>query len=147
MSFFFRPKTLRINSFGICRGEPASCRRRACFRRTECMSRIRIAPEIKAAVSILILVQCVFALACYQRKPAGLHAPASNVSAFADVININTASPDELQRIPHVGEKLASKIVEHRELNGPFRRVEHLMLIPGISDKRFRKIRPMVRVE
>lgn len=65
----------------------------------------------------------------------------------AHSININTALADELQRIPHVGEKLAAKIIEHREIHGPFRRVEHLMLIPGISDKRFRKIRPMVRVE
>ena len=62
-------------------------------------------------------------------------------------ININTAPATELTRIPHIGDKLAAKIVEHRELNGPFRRVEHLMLIQGISDTRFRKIRPLVRVE
>ena len=62
-------------------------------------------------------------------------------------VNINTASPEELQKIPHIGESLARKIVEHREANGPFRRVEHLMLVSGISDKRFRKIRPLVRVE
>ena len=62
-------------------------------------------------------------------------------------ININTASAEDLQRIPHIGEKLAAKITEHREVNGPFRRVEHLMLISGISDERFRKIRPLVRVE
>ena len=96
---------------------------------------------------ILILLQCVFALACHRGEPAGLHAPISNVTSSPGVININNASAEELQRIPHVGEKLAARIIEHRELNGPFRRVEHLMLIPGISDKRFRKIRPMVRVE
>ena len=47
----------------------------------------------------------------------------------------------------HVGESIAKKIIVHRETHGPFRRVEHLMLIQGISDKRFRKIRPLVRVE
>ncbi len=54
---------------------------------------------------------------------------------------------DELQKIPHVGESIAKKIIAHRETYGPFRRAEHLMLIQGISDKRFRKIRPLVRVE
>lgn len=71
----------------------------------------------------------------------------STAASAASAININTASSDELQRIPHIGEKLAAKIVEHREVHGPFRRVEHLMLIQGISDKRFRKIRPLVRTE
>jgi competence protein ComEA len=68
-------------------------------------------------------------------------------SVYTNAVNLNTASAEELQRIPHIGEKLASKIIEHREVRGPFRRVEHLMLIQGISDKRFRKIRPLVRVE
>ena len=54
---------------------------------------------------------------------------------------------EELQKIPHIGEKLAAKIVNYREANGAFRRVEHLMLIPGISDRRFRTIKPFVRVE
>ena len=62
-------------------------------------------------------------------------------------VNINTASVDELQAIPHVGESMAKKIIEHRETNGPFRRPEHLMLISGVSDERFRKIRPLIRVE
>jgi competence protein ComEA len=96
-------------------------------------------------VKVLILVSCLLISACGQQPPI---ADGSTVSAAAEnAININTASADELTRIPHVGEKLAEKIIEHRELNGPFRRVEHLMLIQGISDTRFRKIRPLVRVE
>ena len=62
-------------------------------------------------------------------------------------VNINTAPLEDLQKIPHVGESLARKIIEHRETNGPFRRAEHLILVSGISDRRFRKIRPLVRVE
>jgi competence protein ComEA len=62
-------------------------------------------------------------------------------------VNINTASAPDLQTIPHVGEKLAMKIIEHRRRYGPFRRPEHLMLIDGIGDKRFRKIRHLIRVE
>jgi competence protein ComEA len=84
-------------------------------------------------------------MACGHRSPDVTHT--ANIAAAEYAININTATLDELQRIPHVGEKVAARIVEHRQINGPFRRVEHLMLIQGISDKRFRKIRPLVRVE
>ena len=68
-------------------------------------------------------------------------------TASPSAININTASAEDLERIPYIGEKLAGKIVEYREEHGPFRRTEHLMLIQGISDKRFRKIRQMVKAE
>ena len=62
-------------------------------------------------------------------------------------ININTASVAELERIPFIGEKLAVKIVEHRETHGRFRKAEHLMLIQGISDKKFRQISNVVKVD
>ena len=97
----------------------------------------RIAP-------VILILSTVFGLACTRRQasvPVRPHEP----PAYA--VNINTAPMGELQKIPHVGESIAKKIISHRETHGPFRRVEHLMLIQGISDKRFRKIRPLVRVE
>ena len=63
-----------------------------------------------------------------------------------DAININTADAAQLQRIPNVGEKFALAIIEHRKRFGPFRRPEHLLLINGVSDKRFREIRHLIRV-
>lgn len=42
---------------------------------------------------------------------------------------------------------MAQKIIEHREKQGPFRRPEELMLIRGISDIRFRRIRHLIRVK
>ena len=65
----------------------------------------------------------------------------------AESVNINNASVEELQRIPHVGESIAQKIIEHRGKYGPFKRPEHLMLIQGMSDVRFRRIRHLIRVE
>lgn len=62
-------------------------------------------------------------------------------------ININSADSPELQRIPYIGEKLALSIIEHRERFGPFRKTEHLLLINGVSDKRFREIRHLIRVD
>lgn len=99
------------------------------------------------AQKLLILVVCLFAPACGHRPMVTTQPETAAEPAAEYAININTASLDELQRIPHIGEKLAGRIIEYRTVNGPFRRVEHLMLIDGISDTRFRKIRRLVRVE
>lgn len=62
-------------------------------------------------------------------------------------INLNTASAAELERLPGVGPVLAERIITCREENGRFRRAEHLMMVRGISDRKFREIRSLVRVE
>jgi competence protein ComEA len=62
-------------------------------------------------------------------------------------ININTASAKELEALPGIGKGLAERIVEHREKYGPFRRTEHLIIVRGISDGRFRALRDLITVE
>lgn len=63
------------------------------------------------------------------------------------LININTASRQELEKLPGVGAGIAERIVAHREQYGPFRRAEHLMMVRGISDHKFRQLRAMIVVE
>lgn len=72
--------------------------------------------------------------------------PTQNIAA-ANSININTASADEIEILPAIGRKTAELIVAFREANGPFRRREHLLLIRGISEKRFAEIRQFLRTE
>ncbi len=62
-------------------------------------------------------------------------------------ISINEASREELERLPGIGPALAARIVEHRERHGPFRRAEHLLVVRGISERRFRDLRPHVTAE
>src|ERR1051325_8551232 len=62
-------------------------------------------------------------------------------------ININTASADELEKLPGIGRALAARIIEHREKYGSFRKPEHLIIVRGISDKRFRALRELITVE
>jgi len=62
-------------------------------------------------------------------------------------ININTASADELEKLPGIGKGLAGRIIEHRETFGPFRKPEHLIIVRGISDKRFHALQEMITVE
>lgn len=62
-------------------------------------------------------------------------------------ININLASPAELERLPGVGKATAAHIIAYREQYGRFRRAEHLMMIRGISERRFRELRALITVE
>jgi len=71
--------------------------------------------------------------------------PNNNLSAAT--VNINSASADELEKLPHIGETLAQRIIAFREQNGPFQRPENLMLVEGISEKKFREIRSLITVK
>ncbi len=42
---------------------------------------------------------------------------------------------------------MAERIVAHREQYGPFRRTEHMMMVRGISDRKYRQMRTMIVVE
>jgi competence ComEA-like helix-hairpin-helix protein len=82
-------------------------------------------------------------LACTTRKD---YVPIPHLNTESTV-NINTAPAYELEKLPYIGQKTAEAIVKFREQNGTFRRVEHLMLIDGVSEKRFLEIRGLITVE
>ena len=62
-------------------------------------------------------------------------------------MNVNTASAAELETLPGVGPMLAGRIIAYREEHGNFRRAEHLMMVRGISDRKFREMRSLIKVE
>ncbi len=82
-----------------------------------------------------------------QQPTASVQTMAATNQQTATRININTASEKELEKLPGIGRGLAERIVEHREKYGPFRRPEHLIMVRGISDKRFRALRDSITVE
>jgi competence ComEA-like helix-hairpin-helix protein len=65
----------------------------------------------------------------------------------APLININTASTKELESLPGIGKGLASRIIAFREQFGRFRRAEYLLMVRGISDRRYRALRALVTAE
>jgi len=64
----------------------------------------------------------------------------------AKPVNLNTATAEELAQLPGVGEVIAARIVRHREVSGPFRSVDELLIVRGISRKKLEKLRPYVKV-
>lgn len=63
------------------------------------------------------------------------------------LINLNTATPAELQTLPGIGPALAKRIIEFREKRHGFKKVEELLAIPGISEKKWKAIRDKVEVK
>ncbi len=56
-------------------------------------------------------------------------------------VDINRAGVTDMTRLPGVGEVIATRIVSHREANGPFRTVEDLLDVPGIGEGKLAAIR------
>jgi competence protein ComEA len=62
------------------------------------------------------------------------------------LININTATVDELDELPGIGEVRAQAIVDYRNQNGPFASVDDLLAVDGISEGVLEDLRPLVTV-
>ncbi|HEV8375877.1 MAG TPA: helix-hairpin-helix domain-containing protein [Candidatus Polarisedimenticolia bacterium] len=79
---------------------------------------------------------------------AVLAVPATAFGAAAEEklsrVNLNTATVDELTTLPGIGPSYAKRIVEFREKNGPFKKVEDLLNVQGIGEKTLEKIRDRV---
>lgn len=67
-------------------------------------------------------------------------------SASQELIDVNTASPAELEALPGIGEVLAQRIVDHRTEHGPFATVEDLLDVSGIGEAILADIRDLVTV-
>lgn len=96
---------------------------------------------------LLLTIFCFLTINCRQKDAKQSFPQQKPVSVAENAININTASAQELEKLPNIGAKLAEKIIEHRELYGNFRKPEHLMLVSGISDRRFREMRNFIKIE
>lgn len=57
-------------------------------------------------------------------------------------VDPSAADATELDRLPRVGPKLAARIVEDRERNGPFRSPEDLLRVPGVGPRMLEEVRP-----
>ena len=98
---------------------------------------------VLSLVAVTALVAATGATLAAQTKtpPAAAAKPASTA-----VVNINTASATEIATLPGVGAKMAARIIEYRQKNGPFKKVEELMNVRGIGEKNFLKLKPQLAV-
>ncbi len=67
-----------------------------------------------------------------------------NPNPDVDLININTATLEELDALPSIGATTAQKIIDYRELHGPFTTIEDIMNVSGIGPATFDEIKDLI---
>jgi competence protein ComEA len=94
---------------------------------------------LTAAIAVIALSAPV--LSAQSKAPA----PKPEATATAPV-NLNTATAEQLASIPGVGPKMAERIIDYRQKNGGFKKVEDLMNVSGVGEKSFLKMKPLITV-
>jgi competence protein ComEA len=98
----------------------------------------------------LSLAAAAFLISAYPPSDAAAQGNAGTRSgakpAGTGVININTASATDLEVLPGIGAKTAARIVEYRQKNGPFKKIEELMNVQGVGEKSFLKLKEQITV-
>ena len=86
-------------------------------------------------------------------QPAGIitnkianNSQTASAGAADTLININTANSGQLQVLNGVGPATAQKIIDYRESNGVFKKIEDIMKVSGIGDKTFAKFKDKITV-
>ena len=98
----------------------------------------------------LLLVALVLATAPAVAAPSAGVGPVlqtQEAATPAGVVNINSASIEQLQLLPRIGPTVAKRIVEFREQNGRFENPEDLLLIEGIGDRTFEQLERWIRID
>ena len=78
---------------------------------------------------------------------AALPAAADGPSKLSGVVNINTATLEELQLLPGIGAARAQAVVDARKTRGGFRKLEDLLEVKGIGDTSLARLRPHVALQ
>jgi competence protein ComEA len=96
------------------------------------------------------MYRVLFPLVCFllavAANPAAQSKSASAAKPAPSVVNLNSATSAQIATLPGIGEKAAQRIIEYREKNGGFKKIEELMNVKGIGEKSFLKLKPLITV-
>ena len=98
-------------------------------------------------IAIVILMATIVAQTAAASPQAARTAGAAKAKATAtNPVNLNSASVAQLQTLPGIGPSAAQRIVDYRQKNGSFKKIEELMNVKGIGEKSFLKLKPLITV-
>lgn len=73
--------------------------------------------------------------------------PREKIAPDFPPVDLNTATAEELDTLPGIGESLARRIIAYREANGPFGSIEEIMEVSGIGEAKFAELEDRVTVD
>jgi len=100
---------------------------------------IRFTIALSAALALAMLAP----IAASQDQRAGRATKAAPAAA-SRVVNLNTATAAEIDTLPGIGPKTAELIIQYRQKNSGFKKIEEIMNIRGVGEKTFLKIKDRI---
>jgi len=97
-------------------------------------------------LTILICILISLNMVNYIRREHMKHNYTFLVEEIRIQISLNKAAVSELVNLPGIGPSIAQRIVEYREINGEFKKLEDVKKVKGIGDKLFIKILPYIKL-
>ncbi|MFS0765029.1 helix-hairpin-helix domain-containing protein [Peribacillus phoenicis] len=79
--------------------------------------------------------------------PVGSYGDAATMGASGGLVNLNTATQEDLETLTGIGPSKANAILEYRETVGKFKEVDELKKVTGIGDKTFERLRDSISVK
>jgi comEA protein len=98
------------------------------------------------AIAILVATLIPSSSLFADQAAKGRSAAAKTRATAASPVNLNSASITQLQTLPGIGASAAQRIVDYRQKNGSFKKIEELMNVKGIGEKSFLKLKPLITV-
>ena len=99
----------------------------------------------RSTLAIFALVVCVLSAGAAAQQPSRGAKPAA-AGAGTEVINLNSSTAAQIAALPGIGLKTAELIVQYREKNGPFKKIEEIMNVKGVGEKSFLRIKDRLTV-
>lgn len=100
------------------------------------LNKVNLAAKLKDGMQIQVPIKT-----CVTQKEEQISTSVSNTKQEGCLIDINTASEEELKHIPGIGPSIAAKIIEYRKNHQGFRSIDELVAVNGIGVKKLAKIR------
>jgi len=96
-----------------------------------------------------IVVGCIWMLIERPASPniSAVYVRPAREAVGSTKININKADPQELQRLPRIGPKLAQYIIDYRNKRGPFEDISDIQQVPGVGPKTYAVLKDRITVE
>ena len=106
---------------------------------------VNLASKVSDGMQITIYNREEAASLLADRAPVGENAGKSGTSG-SGLVNLNTATKEELMTLKGIGESKAEDIIRYREKSGGFKKIEDIMKISGIKENGFQKIKDSITV-
>ena len=118
------------------------------------MGKVRVTKTEWLLLGLTAVLLCGLLARSWRDRAAGagvtvetaVQAPPEDVVPEFPLLDLNTASAEELAELPGIGAELAERVAAWREENGPFETVEDLMKVSGIGEKKLEGLRDRVTV-